>query len=159
VNRPGTRAPAVAPSSHPTAFGAAYHAMVFAEGAVVGSDHRAGVTLGTFGSDYPGRVLRWLRHQALRVADGLDPYPSAAVPSSALCPDRAGHPQYPGGGPPVPGDVPTVLRGWAHDHGPRNDARRKLMSGEPFLLVSADHTGRYAFTAWPVGTFATPLAM
>ncbi|MEV3871445.1 hypothetical protein [Streptomyces sp. NPDC049906] len=122
-----------------------YRALVLAEGPVAGTGGRGRVVLGTFSSPHPGRVLRWLRRQAVRVANGLDPDPVTAphLVVRALRPDPAPCAGY-------PDDVPTALRDWAHRDGCRNEARRQLTSGEPFLLVSGDHTGWYALTAWPV---------
>ncbi|WP_445402463.1 hypothetical protein ACSMX9_12850 [Streptomyces sp. LE64] len=118
-------------------------ARVFAEGQVAGTGLPARFVLGTFASPSPRRVLRWLRRQALRIADGLDPDPSAFPSASpaALRRDPAGR-RF--------GDVPTALRAWARDDGPWSAAHHRLAAGEPFHLVEVDHTGRYALTAWSV---------
>ncbi|MGX2996080.1 hypothetical protein JNUCC64_17655 [Streptomyces sp. JNUCC 64] len=118
----------------------AYRALVFAEGPVVGTARRGRAVLGAFASPYPGRVLRWLRGQALRIADGLDPDPSAWMNPQVLFPDPDAH----------PGDVPATLRDWALRDGVRNEARRRLLAGEPFAFLSSDHSGAYALTAWPL---------
>ncbi len=118
----------------------AYRALVFAEGPVVGTGRRGRAVLGSFASPYPGRVLRWLRGQALRIADGLDPDPSAWMNPTVLFPDPDAH----------PGDVPATLRDWALRDGVRNEARRLLLAGEPFAFLSSDHSGAYALTAWPL---------
>jgi hypothetical protein len=125
--------------------GRLYRAEVYGEGPVAGTKHRAGMTLGRFTSPSPGRVLRWLRTQALRIADGLDPDPATTPHPTALrltpppCPAR-------------PGDVPTEFRTWAERDGHRLAARHLLAAGLPFLLIGADHTGCYALTAWPLTT-------
>ncbi|MGX2997201.1 hypothetical protein JNUCC64_23545 [Streptomyces sp. JNUCC 64] len=125
----------------------AYRALVFAEGPVIGTARRGRTVLGSFTSPYPGRVLRWLRKQALRIADGLDPDPSAtACPVTLLHVDPDAHPH----------DVPATLRDWAHRDGTRAEARRRLLAGEPFALLSSDHSGAYALTAWPLSVTTTP---
>ncbi|MGW4031040.1 hypothetical protein ACWEFL_17265 [Streptomyces sp. NPDC004838] len=126
----------------------AYRAQVTAEGLVSGSGRRVRVVLGVFSSPYPGRVLRWLRGQALRLADGLDPDPEAGpVHSGALVP--------------VPysltfllGDGPALLRQWADSSSELRKALGQLAGGEPFLLVVSDHSGVYVLTAW--STTPTP---
>jgi hypothetical protein len=123
-----------------------YRAEAHAHGPVAGAGHRAGLTLGRFTSPSHGRVLRWLRAQALRIADGLDPDPATTPHPTALRPVPA---------PTGTGDVPAELRQWAHGHGHRSRARRNLGHGLPFLLVSADHTGLYALMAWPLPTPAS----
>ncbi|MFE2941355.1 hypothetical protein ACFXKG_20160 [Streptomyces sp. NPDC059255] len=80
----------------------------------------------------PEGALSWLREQAHRVADGLDPDPYAAWLPAAR-PDSA-----PGAGvlvavaPYVP-DVPTALRNWCDDHrqegGRAAAARRRGTAG------------------------------
>jgi hypothetical protein len=120
-----------------------YRAEAHAQGPVAGTARQEGFLLGDFTSPYPGRVLRWLRRQALRIADGLDPDPCGTPHRGALRPD-------PGALFPGPGDVPAELRDWAAGEGHRLEARRLLTAGRPFLLLAADHTGRYALTAWPV---------
>jgi hypothetical protein len=121
-----------------------YWAEVHADGPMVGT-HRERFSLGTFSSPYPGRVLRWLRAQALRIADGLDPDPGTAACPLALRPDPAAPVRH-------LGDAPTELRDWASGDGRRLEARRVLADGRPFLFVSADYTGWYALIAWPAGS-------
>ncbi|MGW4203019.1 hypothetical protein [Streptomyces sp. NPDC004726] len=53
-----------------------YRAEVPAEGVVSGSGQRVRVVLDAFASPYPRRALRWMRGQALRLANGLDPDPA-----------------------------------------------------------------------------------
>ncbi|MEV3869932.1 hypothetical protein [Streptomyces sp. NPDC049906] len=120
-----------------------YRALALSEGRIAGTSRREQVVLGSFASPCPGRVLRWLRRQAVRIANGLDPDPLVlpSVSAAVLRPDRCGQ---------RIGDVPTDLRAWAEDERPRRAARHRLLAGNPFLLVSVDHTGWYALTAWPV---------
>ncbi|MFF0449685.1 hypothetical protein ACFYT4_25290 [Streptomyces sp. NPDC004609] len=121
-----------------------YRAEVTAEGIVGGTGQRARMILGSFASPYPGRVLRWMRDQALRLADGLDPDPATSpIHPRALTPVP-----YPLTG--LFGDAPAHLRAWALKDGLRNQARRQLAAGTPLLIVTTDHTGWYALTAWPV---------
>ncbi|MCC2276163.1 hypothetical protein LKL35_12160 [Streptomyces sp. ET3-23] len=130
-----------------------YWCEVIAEGPVYGKDEWVRVSLGTFQTPFVGRALRWLRRQALRVADGLDPAPDAA---SSLCASLR----------PVEcatiaqlGDVPTDLRNWADGDWSRQVAYDQLCGGEQFVLAAADHTGRYVLAAWPVDVPALPDAL
>ncbi|MGW6455047.1 hypothetical protein ACWF94_03830 [Streptomyces sp. NPDC055078] len=120
----------------------AYRAEAVAEGLVIGTGRPARYVLGTFASPYPGRVLRWLRKQAVRIADGLDPDPASVPWPAALRPGPSAHTGN--------GDVASVFRDWANDDGPPDEARRRLVTGNPVLLVGADVTGWYALAAWPV---------
>ncbi|MEU2874028.1 hypothetical protein ABZ769_33340 [Streptomyces olivoreticuli] len=119
-----------------------YRCEVIAEGPVYGKDQWALMVLGTFQTPFVSRALRWLRCQALRIADGLDPAPDATSP---LCYSLR----------PVEcaaqlGDAPTDLRNWANSDWSRQSAYDQLRDGEPFVLATADHTGRYSLAAWPV---------
>lgn len=138
---------------HTTALGPAavvstrgYWCEVIAEGPVYGSDEPVRVVLGTFPTPFVGRALRWLRWQALRIADGLDPEPDT-TPSlrGALRRVEVGL-----------GDVPTALRNWANTDSSRQVAYHRLREGEPFLLVTDDPTGRYVLAARPVDVPARP---
>jgi hypothetical protein len=124
-----------------------FRAEAVAEGAVSGSGERVRMVLGTFSSARPGRVLRWMRGQALRIADGLDPYPSQPIPAAALRPVPARYSA-------AVGDVPTEMRSWALRDGRRNAARRRLLAGAPVVVLTGDDTGWYAIIAWPVAESA-----
>ncbi|MGX2995324.1 hypothetical protein JNUCC64_13680 [Streptomyces sp. JNUCC 64] len=51
-----------------------------------------------------------------------------------------------------PEDVPTTLRDWALRDGVRDEARRLLLAGEPFVFLTSEHSGSYALTAWPLAS-------
>ncbi|MGX2995388.1 hypothetical protein JNUCC64_14005 [Streptomyces sp. JNUCC 64] len=119
-----------------------YRARVVAEWSSAYGDWDTRMVLGTFGSPYPGRVLRWLRRQAVRIADGLDPDPDGGpIHLNALreipFPDHE-----------FPGDAPTRLRAWAlhEDHAP---SIRRLRDGGTVQVVAAEFGERYVLTAWP----------
>ncbi|MCC3767577.1 hypothetical protein [Streptomyces sp. UNOC14_S4] len=125
-----------------------YWCQVIAEGSVYGKGEWERSVLGNFQTPFVGRALRWLRRQALRIADGLDPEPEA---TPSLC----------GGLRRVElatefGDVPTALRTWANAEWTRQIAYDRLRDGEQFLLVTEDLTGRYVLAAWPVTVPARP---
>ncbi|MFJ2115089.1 hypothetical protein ACIOEX_24870 [Streptomyces sp. NPDC087850] len=121
-----------------------YLVTVTGEGPVNGGTVR--VVLGTRQVVSPQRALRWLRAQARRIADGLDPDPCAVwVPRAALVPVRTGAP----GGPGVL-DGPAALRWWTDDPGEQETARNRLASGTPYAFTTTDTTGRYTLTAVPM---------
>ncbi|GAA2449186.1 hypothetical protein [Streptomyces macrosporus] len=116
-----------------------YRAEVVAEGPVNGTT--VAVPLGHHSASDRRLALRWLREQARRIADGLDPEPSAHwIPAGTLgrVPER------------LP-DVPTELRRWCEDEERQWAAYDLLARGLAFHLTVADHTGSYALRAWPVG--------
>lgn len=130
-----------------------YWCEVIAEGPVYGSDEPVRMVLGTFQTPFVGRALRWLRRQALRIADGLDPEPDA-TPSLCGALRRVESAIEFG-----LGDVPTALRNWANTDSSRQVAYYRLRGGEPFLLVTDDPMGRYVLAAWPVNIPARPDAL
>ncbi|WP_186768429.1 hypothetical protein [Streptomyces qinzhouensis] len=93
-------------------------------------------------------MFRWLRGQALSLADRLDPDPAQVTWASVLHPEPAT--RYSG-----IADVPWALRAWAANGANRRDERR-LAAGIPVFMLRADRTGSYAFIAWPVGPGTTP---
>lgn len=118
-----------------------YWAEVRARGLVYG---RGGAcvpyVLSTFRSISPVLALRWLRGEALRVADRLDPDPVR----SPWLPVRAGR-----GG--VTGhDAPTVLRAWAAGPGAGCAARRDIKGGRPLLVTASDADCTYTLSVRPV---------
>ncbi|WP_202917899.1 hypothetical protein [Streptomyces taklimakanensis] len=121
----------------------AYRADVTAQGPVNGTT--VTVLLGSHEAPSRRLVLRWLGEQARRVADGLDPDPSAThwVTDGTLVPL-----------PRRPADVPTELRRWCADEERQETASTRLAEGLPFRLTVADHTGTYTLRAWPVGVTA-----
>lgn len=89
-------------------------------------------------------VLRWLRRQALRLADGHGRYLPPAAPWLGARDVR-----------PVAfhgSDAPEALRAWAGDHGSQDHAMSALESGRPALLTVVDpFVGlRVTLGAWPV---------
>ena len=120
-----------------------YRAEAVAVGAVNGGT--VAVQLGSHEAASRRLVLRWLREQARRIADGLDPDPRTAdwAAGGALVPL-----------PELTADVPAELRRWCADEERQRAAADRLAEGLPFLLTAADHTGRYALHAWPVGVAA-----
>ncbi|WP_097868150.1 hypothetical protein [Streptomyces sp. rh34] len=89
-------------------------------------------------------VLRWLRRQALRLADGHGRDPAQAAPWLGAGDVR-----------PVTfhgSDAPEALRAWAGDHGSQEHAMSALESGLPALLTVVDpFVGlRVTLGGWPV---------
>ncbi|SEQ47223.1 hypothetical protein [Streptomyces radiopugnans] len=121
----------------------AYRADVTAEGPVGGVP--VAVLLGRYTGPSGGLALRWLRGQARRIADGLDPDPVtarwAAEGTLGRVPDRPGR----------SADVPAELRRWCADEERQRAAAERLAQGLSFRLTAADHTGSYALRVWPVG--------
>ncbi|MET8661532.1 hypothetical protein YW3DRAFT_00155 [Streptomyces sp. MnatMP-M77] len=89
-------------------------------------------------------VLRWLRRQALRLADGhgRDPVEAAAWHGARDVLPVTFH----------GADAPEALRAWAGDHGSQEHAMSALASGLPALLTVVDpFVGlRVTLGAWPV---------
>lgn len=119
-----------------------YLAQVIAEGPVYGTDANARSVLGALATPYLGRVIRWVRQQAVRVADGLDPDPQTPWCGALRGVECATINAL--------GDAPTVLRQWARSDEARQAAYEALRAGVPFSLATADHTGRYVLAVWPV---------
>lgn len=93
-------------------------------------------------------ALRWLRHQARHIADGLDPDPHAWWVSDA-----------PGALAQLPElrtDVPTALRRWESDDQAHEDALAQLATGSPVAFTVSDCWGRYTLAIWPVSGSAAP---
>ncbi|MGX2995185.1 hypothetical protein JNUCC64_12955 [Streptomyces sp. JNUCC 64] len=126
-----------------------YLAEVVAEWSSVYGDWDTRMVLGTFTSPYPGRALRWLRRQAVRIADGLDPDPDVGP----IHPDALNEIPFPDHE--FPGDAPTRLRAWAlsGDHSP---AIRRLRDGGTVQVVAAEFGERYVLTARPDTVTVTP---
>ncbi|MFJ8000773.1 hypothetical protein ACIQ7D_27190 [Streptomyces sp. NPDC096310] len=122
-----------------------YVVTVVAEGPVNGA--RVRVVLGARRMYTSEGALSWLRDQAHRVADGLDPDPAAAwLPAPG-----------PGRGVLVPvasyvPDVPTALRSWCDDHRQQSLALGRLVTGERVVIGAADDSGRYTLTAQPAAS-------
>ncbi|MFD5748005.1 hypothetical protein [Streptomyces sp. NPDC127033] len=116
-----------------------YHVTVVCEGPVNGTWVR--VVLAARQVASPEFALSFLRHQARRIADGLDPDPgpcSGWAPPGTLVPVQA----------PVP-DAPAELRSWCHDPQAQKAARERLLAGTEFALDADDFSGRYTLRALP----------
>lgn len=100
---------------------AGYWAEVRAEGPVYGTGETVQHVLGTTQSISPVLALRWLRGEALRIADRLDPDPlrsmwvQPAIRAATV---------------PVP-DCPAELRAWATDPDGQREAREHIKDGRP----------------------------
>ncbi|MEU9008538.1 hypothetical protein AB0D12_01855 [Streptomyces sp. NPDC048479] len=114
--------------------GVTYVAEVYAGDAVTT------VYLGGYVAPFRRLALRWLRGQALRCANALDPDPYAEwLPPQALQPVT--HAER---------NAPAELRAWADNNEHQDDALRQLTAGLAFQFVARDETGWYGLTARPV---------
>lgn len=126
-----------------------YWAEVRAEGPVYGTGEVVSYVLGTFQTISPVLALRWLRGEARRIADRLDPDPA----------------DYPAFGRrfwatecasvPVP-DCPTELRAWAGDPAEEREARKHIKDGHPLFVTVPDTDCTYILSVWPVRLSAEP---
>ncbi|MFE7131196.1 hypothetical protein ACFVIM_10085 [Streptomyces sp. NPDC057638] len=114
----------------------AYLCHVIAEGPVYGSGEIVPFVLGTLRTRSQDTALTWLRMQALRLADGLDPDPDRA-PWATRC-ERT----------PVP-DAPTEIRVWATDPAEDRAARTRLDQGVAVSVVIPDGPDRYTLAISP----------
>ncbi|MYR93273.1 MULTISPECIES: hypothetical protein [unclassified Streptomyces] len=86
-------------------------------------------------------ALRWLRRQARRLADALDPDPYAPwVPARALHPVTR-----------APRDAPAELRAWAGSLREHDYALLRLADGLPYEFVARDALAWYGLVVRPVG--------
>ncbi|MCC5033910.1 hypothetical protein DMH02_011905 [Streptomyces sp. WAC 00631] len=121
-----------------------YWSEATAEGPVNG--RTVAVRLGGYAAPTRRLALRWLRAQAHRIADGLDPDPAEPwAGEGVLCPVPERY-----------ADAPAELRRWAADELRQQAAALRLAEGLPFRLTAADHTGRYSLLARPVAVTALP---
>ncbi len=118
----------------------AYWCDVVAEGGVYGTGRVARYVLGAFQTISPVLALRWLRAEALRTADRLDPDPrhSAWVRPFMRVPSA-----------PVP-DCPAGLRAWAAEADGRRAARERLKAGRPLCATFPDTDCTYTLSVRPV---------
>ncbi|MFJ9816146.1 hypothetical protein ACIRU3_12935 [Streptomyces sp. NPDC101151] len=116
-----------------------YWAEVRADGPVYGTGETVPYMLGSFQTISPVLVLRWLRGQALRVADLLDPTPerSAWVQPSMRVTTV------------VAPDGPALLRAWAADRKRERDEREHIKDGYPLAVVLSDADCTYTLSVWP----------
>ncbi|MEW2067643.1 hypothetical protein [Streptomyces sp. NPDC007346] len=91
-------------------------------------------------------ALRWLRRQARRLADALDPDPYAA----SWAPVHALHPVT-GGPEPARRDAPAELRAWADGFREHDYALLRLADGLPYEFVARDALAWYGLVVRPLG--------
>ncbi|MBD0709564.1 MULTISPECIES: hypothetical protein [unclassified Streptomyces] len=121
-------------SPHPVGF----VAEVFADGPVYGTGAGALFRLGLFKSPSPEQALRWLRREALRIADRLDVDPEGSgAPGPVLRRTRGSD-----------SDCPTEIRRWVTDSGTQQEARERLRGGSTFLARFRDTDCDYALAVW-----------
>lgn len=119
---------------------AGYWSEIRAEGLVYGTGEIAQYVLGTFQTISPVLALRWLRGEALRVADRLDPDPNRSTWVRPAMRQAAV---------PAP-DCPTELRGWADDPAEQRAARTRVKDGDPLFVVVPDVDCTYTLSVWPI---------
>ncbi|MFF8383616.1 hypothetical protein [Streptomyces kanasensis] len=119
---------------------AGYRSEVLAEGPVYGTGRVVRYVLGAFRTISPVLALRWLRGEALRIADRLDPDPSRSAwvrPAVRVV------------SVPVP-DCPARLRAWATAPDRQRAARERIKNGHPLSVEVPDVDCAYILSAWPV---------
>ncbi|OWA10939.1 hypothetical protein B9W68_13900 [Streptomyces sp. CS227] len=105
-----------------------------------GGDARSSVFLGGIITPTRRFALRWLRGQARRIADALDPPPYVRwAPPGPL--RRI---------PAVDRDAPGALRGWRASTECQDAALRALAADEPFAFLTHDATCWYRLTVHPL---------
>ncbi|MFJ6569919.1 hypothetical protein ACIQNU_21105 [Streptomyces sp. NPDC091292] len=116
-----------------------YRCEVHAEGLVYGTARTAHHLLGAHDTISPILAVRWLRSQALRIADRLDPDPGR---SPWVRPVMRQHTA------PQP-DSPTQLRVWADNPARQQAARLRIKAGHPLLILIPDTDCSYTLTVRP----------
>ncbi|MCS0634609.1 hypothetical protein NX801_02810 [Streptomyces sp. LP05-1] len=119
---------------------AIYWCEVAAEGPVYSTGRVVRYVLGTWQTLSPVLALRWLRGEARRIADRLDPDPACA----AWVTEAMRQPVTP-----VP-DCPAELRVWAADPADQRAARAHLKAGVPLTVTVPDTDCRYTLTIRPL---------
>ncbi|MER7696858.1 hypothetical protein [Streptomyces sp. NPDC096095] len=110
-----------------------------------GGDAARSVRLGGVLAPSRRLALRWLRRQARRFADALDPDPYAPwVPARALY-------RVPAGG---RRDAPAELRCWADSFGEHDYALGRLADGLPYEFVARDAAAWYGLVMRPLAVAA-----
>ncbi|MFJ4962955.1 hypothetical protein ACIP6P_10990 [Streptomyces sp. NPDC088729] len=111
-----------------------------------GGDAGRAVRLGGIIAPTRRLALRWMRRQARRFADALDPDPYAGwVPARALYPVAEARRR----------DAPTELRVWADSLREHDYALRRLADGLPYEFVARDAASWYGLVVRPVRPYAT----
>ncbi|WSU10317.1 hypothetical protein OG245_22420 [Streptomyces sp. NBC_01116] len=110
-----------------------------------GGDAARSVRLGGILAPTRRLALRWLRRQARRFADALDPDPYAPwVPAHALYPVPAGGRR----------DAPAELRSWADSFREHDYALGRLADGLPYEFVARDAASWYGLVMRPLAVAA-----
>ncbi|WP_340561917.1 hypothetical protein [Streptomyces sp. GSL17-111] len=98
------------------------------------------IVLGRHRAWTPRLAVRWLRGQAARLADALDPVPGRVpFPAGVLRPVLDGSPD-PGG----------VLRAWLADHALQEEQLASLRSGRRVGVTARDAELLYSLSAQPI---------
>ncbi|MFJ9886242.1 hypothetical protein ACIQRW_10300 [Streptomyces sp. NPDC091287] len=106
-----------------------------------GGDAARSVRLGGILAPTRRLALRWLRRQAQRFADALDPDPYAPwAPARALYPVPAGGRR----------DAPAELRSWANSFREHDYALTRLADGLPYEFVARDAGSWYGLVMRPL---------
>ncbi|MFE3069170.1 hypothetical protein [Streptomyces sp. NPDC059247] len=106
----------------------AYVAEVYAVGPVAGTWLPTTYSLGRFETISPKLVLRWLRGEALRLADRLPPLTYRLAPPGPNCSEE--------------------LRSWAVSDSAETYARETLRARSPFRAEFADQDCTYVLSVW-----------
>ncbi|CAM5473619.1 hypothetical protein ACTFBT_23760 [Streptomyces microflavus] len=118
-------------------------------------DAARSVRLGRITAPTRRLALRWLRRQARRFADALDPDPYAPwVPGRALHPVSGGPGLVGGARHPLTGarpDAPAELRAWADSFREHDYALLRLADGLPYEFVARDALAWYGLVVRPLG--------
>ncbi|MEV7089859.1 hypothetical protein AB0O07_28890 [Streptomyces sp. NPDC093085] len=118
-----------------------YNVTVVCEGPINGTWVR--VLLAARQTTSPEHALTFLRAQARRIANGLDPQPhSGWIPDGTLTLVAARTP-----------DASTGLRFWCHNPAAQKAARERLAAGGEFVLGAIDDSGLYLLRALPVPAY------
>ncbi|MFJ3498347.1 hypothetical protein ACIPPJ_32820 [Streptomyces sp. NPDC086091] len=120
---------------------AGYRAEVRAEGPVYGTGEHTHYVFSTSQSISPVLAIRWLRGEALRIADRLDPDPSHSPWLKRTATAEA--------------DAPTTLRTWANDPTTERRARDHIKNGHPLHVTAPDPDCTYTLSVRPVRRDAT----
>ncbi|MCS0636996.1 hypothetical protein NX801_15265 [Streptomyces sp. LP05-1] len=119
---------------------AVYWCEAVAEGPVYSTGRIVTYVLGSWQTFSPVLALRWLRGEARRIADRLDPDPAC----SGWVTEAMRRPVVP-----VP-DCPAELRVWAADMDDQRAARERIKAGEPLVVVVPDADCRYTLSIRPL---------